>query len=274
MRAGFLTCVQLGLSCMEAIYAVGGKLSFAYTLQDHLAPNKSGRVWIDDFCSQNSLPLLKLRHVNDGFLASHVHNQQLDWLFIIGWSQIAGSQLLQAPKHGALGIHPTLLPSGRGRASIPWAILNNLNYTGVSLFKLDEGVDTGPILQQEVLHLSPTETATSLYSRVNKAHVTLITSIWSRLEQNSFTLTPQDHSKATYWPGRTPQDGQILPRMSISETDRLVRATTHPYPGAFWLGSQFKYIVWKGSFRQQPGSLAIPCSDGIYWATEYEPIPL
>src|SRR5690554_5788702 len=118
-KIGFVTCVQLGLSCMEALYEAGGNLSFVMTLEDNQATNKSGRVYLDDFCKAHEIPLLKSRHVNNDDVISAIKEHELDWLFIIGWSQIAGLEVLNAPKQGVLGMHPTLLPTGRGRAAIP-----------------------------------------------------------------------------------------------------------------------------------------------------------
>ena len=65
LRFGFVTCVELGLSCMEAIYAEGGELAAAFSLQDDLAVQKSGRVYLDEFCQRHAVPLRKFRNVND-----------------------------------------------------------------------------------------------------------------------------------------------------------------------------------------------------------------
>ena len=111
---------------------------------------------------------------------------------IIGWSQIARDAVLAAPRLGVLGMHPTLLPVGRGRAAIPWAILKGLEKTGVSLFKLDAGVDTGPIGGQISLDVAAEETATSLYERVNAAHCGLIARCWPALMDGSLAFREQE----------------------------------------------------------------------------------
>ena len=133
-RFGFVTCVQLGLDVMEEIYAVGGRLCLAMTLPDDVSATKSGRVFIDEFCSRRRIPLIKSRSVNDPEVVKAIVDSDIDWLFIIGWSQIARPTILNAPKEGCIGMHPTLLPEGRGRASIPWAILKGLDETGVTMF--------------------------------------------------------------------------------------------------------------------------------------------
>lgn len=275
MRFGFVTCVQLGLACIEEIYSVGGKLDLLITLQDNLATNKSGRVYLDDFCLKNSVDLVKVKHVNDALSVNAIREHSIDWLFIIGWSQIAGEEVLVAPTKGVLGIHPTLLPEGRGRAPIPWAILKDLEQTGVTLFKLDSGVDTGEIVAQEVVPITHDETATTLYAKVNDAHRSLIKNIWRDLADDKITLTLQDESKATIWPGRTPEDGRITTDMNIAYVERLVRATTRPYPGAFFDDGDRRMRIWSGrivddtadEFRTQS---RITLSNGVYEAIEYE----
>lgn len=275
MRFGFVTCVQLGFSCMEEIYRIGGRLDLAVTLKDNIARDKSGRIYLDGFCAENAIPLLKIKHVNDVDLINAIKKAGIDWLFIIGWSQIADLAVLDAPARGVLGMHPTLLPQGRGRASIPWAILKGLHKTGVTLFKLDNGVDTGPILAQEVLLLSERENATSLYARVTDAHRTLLNRVWHDLTNDTIKLIPQDDSKATVWPGRRPEDGRITSDMPVMEVDRLVRATTRPYPGAFIDHERLGRVrLWSGKpviSQDLDGSVfRLTCADGEYEVHDYE----
>lgn len=274
MRFGFVTCVRLGLDCMEEIYAVGGRLDLAVTLLDDMGLRKSGRVWLDAFCQEHDIPLAKIRSINEGDSLSALRKARLDWLFIVGWSQIASSSVLAIPSRGALGMHPTLLPEGRGRAAIPWAILKGLDRTGVTLFQLDEGVDTGPILAQVPITVGPSETATALYGRVCEAHRSLIRRFWGQLEAAELVALPQDENAATVWPARRPEDGELLTSMTVAEADRLVRAVTRPYPGAFLRLGESILRVWAG--RPAPSgdstdaaARRLPFSDGDYLAEEY-----
>ncbi len=251
-------------------------MDLAITLHDELARKKSGRVYLDDFCARHGVPLIKTRHINDEDSIRAIRERGIDWLFIIGWSQIAGQAVLDAPGRGVLGIHPTLLPEGRGRAPIPWAILKGLEQTGVTLFKLDAGVDTGEILAQEVLPLAPQETAATLYSRVNEAHKTIISNIWNALVNDTLELRKQDESRVTTWEARTPEDGRITPEMPVEYVERLVRATTRPYPGAFYENEDGGLVrVWSGRIGDpgtppEDSAVRIALSDGVYDAVEFE----
>ncbi|MFN3530009.1 MAG: formyltransferase family protein [Bacteroidia bacterium] len=269
MRIAFCTCVQIGLSCIEAILTDGGKFDLLLTLHDHKSKKKSGRIYLDEIAAATHTPLYKLNHINDEEVAEVLRQYEIDWLFIIGWSQIASPEVIQVPKKGIIGAHPTLLPVGRGRAAVPWAIIKGLDKTGVTFFKMDEGVDTGPILDQFEIPLSSSETATELYAKVNEAHVQLIKQIWPKLQSNSIVGQVQDESRASYWEGRTPADGELFPHMKVEEVDRLVRATTHPYPGAFITENDQKCIVWAGKPGEYQGKV-IKFADGLYTAIEFE----
>lgn len=270
MKIAFCTCVQLGLSCIEAVLEDQGHFDLLITLSDEKAKRKSGRVYLDAIAQKHDIKLVKVNHINDAIAINHLKANQIDWLFIIGWSQIASSAVLNAVKKGVVGAHPTLLPEGRGRAAIPWAIIKGLSKTGVTFFKMDEGVDSGEILDQYEISLSNDITATELYEKVNEAHINLIKKIWKDIKNDIVRGEKQNESKASYWEGRRPEDGELQLTMNIKDVDRLVRATTKPYPGAFLLEKDTKLIIWKGSIYEQPDAIVLNFSDGKYYVTEYE----
>lgn len=259
---------------MEAIYDVNGSLDLIISIPDEKAKKKSGRIYVDDFATKHKIPVVKSNHVNDAVVVEAIKAHNIDWLFIIGWSQIASKEVIETPNIGAIGAHPTLLPVGRGRAAIPWAIIKELDKTGVSFFKMDVGVDTGLILRQEEVPIQPTETALTLYDKVNTAHETLIKKLFVDLQNNNVEGKVQDESKATYWEGRKPKDGELSETMSVNEVDRLVRATTKPYPGAFIIRDDKKIIIWKGIMSEQKIESnvyhEIILKDGFFYATNYE----
>ena len=273
MRFGFVSCVQLGKACVEEIMSFGGHLELLVTLTDDRGADKAGRAYFDELANEFGIPLHKVGNINDRDALRVLKSADLDWLFVVGWSQIAAPDVLASARLGALGIHPTLLPEGRGRASIPWAILKGLGQTGVTLFCLDAGVDTGPILMQEVLPLARDESATSLYARVTEAHRTLVRRIWPELQLGMPQSHEQDESRATTWPGRRPEDGEIVETMTVAEVERLVRAVTHPYPGAFrrWPdGSCLR--IWSGeplTGDAPPDALVLSLADGGYVIHSY-----
>ena len=101
MKMAFATCVQLGLSCIEEIFRIGGKLDLLISLKDEKATNKSGRIYLDEIANRTDVPLLKIDNINDQEVISALHEHQIDWLFIIGWSQIAK----RIAEHSYLWLH-------------------------------------------------------------------------------------------------------------------------------------------------------------------------
>jgi len=279
LKLGFVTCVKLGLSCMEEIYKNGYQLEIIVTLKDEIGKNKSGRIYVDEFAKKNSIQVLKIKNVNEAVVINKLKELKIDWLFIIGWSQIAKKEILDAPNFGVIGMHPTLLPKGRGRASIPWAIIKGLSKTGVSAFKLDEGVDTGPIVDQIEIELNDDETATTLYSKVNDTHIALMKSVLEKIHNANFNMITQNDAEATEWSGRKPEDGELNFEMSVEEVDRLVRATTHPYPGAFIFEKDKKRVIWKGKIVETKINHVgednfLKFKDGYYEIVEYTDVDI
>lgn len=268
MNIAFATCVQLGKSCIEEILRIGGKLDLLITLNDHRAREKSGRIYLDDIAQSENIPLLKIDNINEPAVLRALREREIDWLFIIGWSQIAGPMLLAAPSRGCIGMHPTLLPQGRGRAAVPWAILKGLVRTGVTMFKLDEGVDTGDILGQEIIELPANITATQLYEQVERAHIVLMGRFWSDIASGTVQLCPQDEAGASVWPGRKPEDGEITSSMTMREAERMVRAVTRPYPGAFYREESRILRIWSAKISPTEGW--IPLQDGWLEPIEFE----
>jgi len=268
MKIAFATCVQLGESCIEEIYRTSGELELLITLKDEKAKNKSGRIYLDDISSTHNIPLLKIDNINDQEVIEILRQHEIDWLFIIGWSQIAKREVLNTPTQGCIGMHPTLLPIGRGRAAIPWTIIKGLKETGVTMFKLDEGVDTGEVIGQGVISLDENTTATELYQRVDEMHNTLISKYWNNIVNDKITLIKQNEEHATEWPGRKPEDGEIITSMSMEEADKLVRAVTHPYPGAFFKDKGKTLRIWSAKTDENEGEIKL--SDGYLIPIDYE----
>ena len=139
---------------------------------------------------------------------------------------------------------------------------------------MDEGVDTGMILSQMEIPLLQSETATTLYQKVNYAHESLIQDLYIGLEKNLIKGYSQNDEEATYWSGRKPMDGELNNYMSMDQVDKLVRGTTKPYPGAYIVTNGLKTIIWEGfkSLDQinNPMYQEIHLTDGFFYGTNFE----
>jgi methionyl-tRNA formyltransferase len=169
-------------------------------------------------------------------LAGRIEAARPDYLLVIGWSYLVPSEVLALATGGGIGMHPTMLPLGRGQAPIPWSIIKGCTRTALTVFFLAAAVDSGPVIAQHHLGIRDRETSASLFYRMAQAHFTAGFELGELLGSHgrrAVPAVPQDEALATRWPRRRPRDGEILSTMSCPEIDRLVRAQLGPYPRAF-----------------------------------------
>lgn len=157
---------------------------------------------------------------------------------LASFGKILPKEVLNIPKHGILNIHPSLLPKYRGPTPVPTAILNGEQETGVTIIKMDEKVDHGPILAQFKEEIKPDDTAESLYERLFTAGAKVLTTILPAYLEGKIELRKQNHSQATFTKKFTRDDGKINWKKSDVFKERFIRAM-HPWPGA-WTEVQLK----------------------------------
>lgn len=168
-----------------------------------------------------------------------------DLVLVIGWSQICKPAFLDAAGNRVLGYHPAPLPRLRGRGVIPWTILADEPITAGTLFHMDAGVDSGPIVAQRFMHVAPDETAASLYARHMELLALLLRDALAACAAGNWNGTPQDERFATWAAKRIPEDGRIDWTRPAREIWTLVRAVGRPYPGAFTTnGGAERLTVW------------------------------
>jgi len=174
------------------------------------------------------------------FLVEHTP----DMIWVIGLSQLVPESLIKIAPHGGVGFHPTMLPEGRGRAPVAWTILKGAR-AAANLFFLTDEPDAGDIIVQREVKVLPDDYSEDLIHRTNLVLSEAVLELAPLIKAGKIPRTPQDHSKATYYPKRTPADGLIDWSNSTDAIYSLIRAASRPYPGAFTLCAADKLIVWK-----------------------------
>ena len=245
MRTVWVSFDTIGRDCLEAAAEVGAQIVGVVTLPGPIDPNRSGQCAFDDVAARLESALIETRDVNAPETLNEVRKLEPELVFVVGWSQLVHDAFIALAREGVFGMHPTLLPRHRGRAPIPWAILTGLARTGVTLFEIpDATADSGAIVGQVTLDVGRDETATSLFARIADAHVELIREYVPQLIAREAPRIPQDPSRASAWPRRTPADGIIDWETRAPYLYDWVRAQTRPYPGAFTFLGEEKVIVW------------------------------
>lgn len=156
--------------------------------------------------------------------------------FLVGFAVDYGRRipraLFESPRFGIWNLHPSLLPRYRGAAPIPWALLNGDAETGVTLFRIVERMDAGPILLQRVSPVRPDDDAVTLHARLARVAADLAREGLARLAERSLAETPQDESRATVARKLVKADGRVDWTAPAEKIVRQVRALK-PWPGAY-----------------------------------------
>jgi len=173
--------------------------------------------------------------------------------------QLLRPALLQIPTRGAFNLHPSALPKFRGRASINWVLVEGETETGVTLHYMVEKPDRGDIVAQRRFSIHEEDTALTLHWRATAEARCLLREVYPLLRDGRTPRISQAQEHASYFGGRYPGDGEIDWRWPARRIYNLIRAVTHPYPGAFthWRGQQL-LIWWAQVDPRDGGASAAP----------------
>ena len=154
-----------------------------------------------------------------------------DAIIVVGYGRIIPQWMLDLPALGNLNLHASLLPKYRGAAPIQWAIANGETVTGVTTMRIDAGLDTGDILLQQDLPISPNDTAETLAPRLASIGANLVVETLRRLQARSVDPRPQDNSQASLAPILKKEDGLVDFSRSGADIFNRIRGF-QPWPGA------------------------------------------
>jgi len=177
------------------------------------------------------LEVLQPEKASDAAFVTRVREMTPDVIVVVAFGQMLTRGVLDIPRWGALNIHASLLPHYRGAAPIQWAIINDEKRTGLTAMRMDEGMDTGPVLLQEVCPIGAEETAGELHDRLSVLSRGFLLRTLDALKAGSVTETVQAHGRATY-------AGKIDKHMAVinwehpaGKVSALIRGLD-PWPGA------------------------------------------
>ena len=171
---------------------------------------------------------------------------------VAAYGRILPAWMLDAPRHGCLNVHSSLLPKYRGAAPINWAVARGERETGVTIMQMDPGLDTGPILLQRATPVGEHETAAELTPRLAELGAGLLVEALAGLERGELRATPQNDAAASQAPMLRREDGQIDWRLTAEEIYNRLRGFT-PFPGCYtWFDGQRLGILKASVERPSP----------------------
>jgi len=195
------------------------------------------------WATEHGLPMLRPDRLRATDAVAQVADLQPELLVLADYGQIVPSALLDLPARGALNVHPSLLPRHRGATPIPAAILAGDEETGVTLMRMDAGLDTGPVLAQWRSALSGTATGPDLEAELAALGARLLVATLPHWLAGEIEPEAQDERAATITRPLRREDGRLDPTETAAQLERHVRAY-QPWPGSFVETAMGRLTVW------------------------------
>lgn len=251
MRAAFLGCTKFSEDLLKSIIEANScKLVCICTIPEEFKINYSDKpvrntnyANLEPYATKLGIPHFSIHSEEGKKLIDYLPQIEAlnpDVILVLGWYYMVPKQIREKVKHGAWGIHASLLPNYAGGAPLVWAIIEGQTKTGVTLFKLDDGVDDGDIIMQEEFEIKDTDHIAQVYDKATVASIRILNDAL-RLG-DKVVYKPQDKTKIKIYGQRKPADGEIDLSWEAKRIYDFVRAQSSPYPGAFIKTSDGKNI--------------------------------
>ncbi len=272
-----MKCVVFGyhnIGCVgiKKLLENGFEIAAIFTHRDQSGEN----IWFDSVAQlaiTRKIPVYAPENVNHPIWVERIKRMEPDIIFSFYYRSMLKTEILQIPPHGCLNLHGSLLPAYRGRVPLNWVLINGEKETGVTLHYMTDKPDAGDIAGQEKIAITDDDTAKALHLKAAQAAETLLQRLLPLVKTGKVPRIPQDDKRATYFGGRKPEDGEIDWKKPASMVRNLVRAVTHPYPGAYSFMGDRRCFFWSVSLVDTPSTavpgtvissvpLIIACGDG------------
>jgi len=232
-RIVFIGTVDLSAHCLKVLLSCKANVVGIFAKKKSVFNADFIDLW--PLAQKANIPIFDTKDINDPEAVKNIRLLSPDVIFCFGWSQLLKEEVLGIAPMGVFGIHPAALPANRGRHPLIWALALGLESSALTLFKMDKGADTGPIVGQIHFKIGYKDDATSLYRKIKSLVTVLVRRLMVDLSRNRLNFKLQNTIVGNSWRKRGMVDGQIDWRMSSRAIYNLVRALTTPYVGAHCL---------------------------------------
>lgn len=268
MRAVVFAYHNIGHVCLLELVRQGHEVVAVVTHEDD--PNEE--VWFESvprLARELGLPTFTPADPNVPEFVDRVRGLRPDIAFSLYYRHLLRAPLLDIPPLGCLNLHGSYLPQYRGRCPVNWVLVNGETETGVTLHYMVEKPDAGDIVAQRRVPIAFADTALTLYGKLTEAAGAVFADALPLLAAGIAPRTPMDLARGSYYGGRRPADGRFQWDWPALRIYNLVRAVTHPYPGAFVSTPDGDLFVWwarpvpaPASAKAAPGTVVALTPDG------------
>jgi methionyl-tRNA formyltransferase len=249
---------EIGSVCLEELLSFGVQVSCLFTHED----DPREEIWFRRpvaIAKKHDIPVYTPETLKDEKWIKLIKEAAPDFIFSFYYRNMIPKGILDIARIAALNLHGSLLPKFRGRAPVNWVLVTGESETGITLHEMVEKPDAGDIVAQKKVEIAFDDDVYTLYMKMTEAARQLMKETLPKLAGGSFVRIPQT-GVSSYFGGRKPEDGLISWHQDATTLYNLVRAVTHPYPGAFTRLGRKKLFIWKAfpeddSGNTQPGKI-------------------
>lgn len=234
---------DVGYECLDLLIKRRERIAAVFTHED----NPDERIWfrsVADLAKRHGIPVHTPASVNTPEWIAHIRALEPTLIFSFYYRNMICQEILDLPPLGAFNLHGSLLPKYRGRAPINWAVLMGERETGVTLHYMVKRADAGDIVDQQAVPIGPQETALDVFHKATAAARIVLARQIDALKRGEAPRRQQIEVEASHFGGRKPEDGQIDWTQKAAVIFNLIRAVTHPYPGAFTTAQGRRLFIW------------------------------
>jgi UDP-4-amino-4-deoxy-L-arabinose formyltransferase/UDP-glucuronic acid dehydrogenase (UDP-4-keto-hexauronic acid decarboxylating) len=247
---------EMGYGCMEALLKIGMPVAALFTHQD----DSHEEIWWRSCAAlarSHGVPVYTPERLDEPWL-ERIAAMHPAIIYSFYYRNLLPEALLRIAPLGAYNLHGSLLPSYRGRAPVNWMLVNGEREAGVTLHHMVARADAGDIVGQRAVAIDDSDTALTLYRKLVPLGVALLSEMHPLIVAGRAPRRPQDFSRGSYFGRRRPEDGRIDWRWPARRIVNLVRAVTHPYPGAFCSLGGRKLSIWVSAIASEAGRRGAP----------------
>jgi methionyl-tRNA formyltransferase len=223
MRLAFLGTPSFAVPTLEALVAAGHEVLCVVTQPDRPSGRgqRVGAPPVKEAAVRLGLPVWQPERIRRPEAVERLRAVPFDAMVVVGYGQIIPQAVIDLAPLGILNVHASLLPKYRGAAPVQWAIVNGETSTGVTIMRIDAGLDTGDVLLEMETEIGPDETAAELAARLSVMGARLLVEALDRIHE--IRPEPQDPARATYAPLLKKEDGLVDWRQSALRVHNRAR---------------------------------------------------
>jgi methionyl-tRNA formyltransferase len=258
MKLAVFAYHNIGYECLKVLLEANEEIVAVVTHED----DPREEIWFSSVAElgrQCRVPVYAPSNPNTPDFIALMRSLAPELLFSFYYRQLLSNELLAIPPLGGINLHGSLLPKYRGRSPVNWVLINGETETGVTLHYMIDKADAGDIIAQRPVAVDLQDTVLTLFRKMTTAAAQLLRETYPLLKNGAAPRIPQDSSQATKFGGRRPEDGKVVWEKSSVAIYNLIRAVTHPYPGAFTFHAGKKIFLWGATIgRDLPTASRIP----------------